>query len=56
MIKIAQMIENIREDVNEENSVTLTLFNNMLQISFKILIFLGIPFLIYVLILADKLN
>lgn len=56
MTKIAQMIENIREDVNEENSVTLSLFNSMLQISFIILMSLGLPFLIYVLMLADKLN
>lgn len=56
MTKIAQMIENIREDVNEEHGVILTLFNNILQISFRILMFLGIPFLIYVLLLADKLS
>jgi|tagenome__1003787_1003787.scaffolds.fasta_scaffold12849467_1 hypothetical protein len=56
MTKITQMIETIREDVNEENSVTLNLFNNILQMSFRLLIFLGVPFLIYVWMLADQLN
>ncbi|WP_159433421.1 hypothetical protein [Bacillus tuaregi] len=55
MVKITQMIEFIKADVNNEESMTLTIFNRVLQTSFQLTMLLGIPFLIYVLISFGKL-
>jgi len=55
MVKIAQMIEFIKEDVNNEESVTLTFFNKALQTGFWLIMLLGIPFLFYVLTSFGKL-
>lgn len=55
MVKIAQMIEFIKEDVNNEESMTLTFFNRVLQTGFQLAMLLGIPFLIYVLTSFGKL-
>ncbi|WP_394231603.1 hypothetical protein [Niallia oryzisoli] len=54
-MKIAQMIEFIKEDVNNEESMTLTFFNRVLQTGFQLAMLLGIPFLIYVLTSFGKL-
>ncbi|WP_191090748.1 hypothetical protein [Niallia endozanthoxylica] len=55
MVKITQMIEFIKEDVNNEESITLTFFNKALQTGFRIIMLLGIPFLFYVLTSFGKL-
>ena len=57
MVKIAQMIEIIKEDVNEEKSITLTIFNKMLQTNFKLLLLRRNPFShLCVAVICDKLN
>ena len=56
MTKIKQIIEWVREDVNEEESVVWSYFNKSLNLHFMWLIFMGIPFLIYVLFSFKKWN
>jgi hypothetical protein len=56
MTKITQIIEMVREDVNEEESILFSFFNKLLTVHFMGLMLIGLPFLIYVLISFEKLN
>ncbi len=56
MTKMKQIIEWVREDVNEEESIVWSFFNNSLSLHFMWLIFMGLPFLIYVLFSFGKLT
>lgn len=55
MMKIAQMIECIKEDVNNEDSMTLTLFNRALQTGYWLILLSGIPLIVHLLISFGKL-
>jgi len=55
MVKLKQRIEWLIEDVNDEQGITLAFVSQMLQNQFKIIVFAGIPFLLYILFLAGKL-
>ena len=48
MTKVANIIEIFKNDVNKEDSMILSIFHNMLQINFQLILLFGIPFLIYV--------
>ena len=48
MTKVANIIEIFKNDVNKEESMILSIFHNMLQINFQLILLFGIPFLIYV--------
>nr|WP_295973040.1 hypothetical protein [uncultured Bacillus sp.] len=52
-MKFTQMLEGIKEDVNKEESITLSLFSTLLHIYFALIIFGGLPFLFYILHEAD---
>lgn len=54
MKKMKQIIEWVREDVNEEESMVWSYFSKSLHVHFMWLIFMGIPFLIYVLFSFEK--
>lgn len=56
MTKMEQIIEWVREDVNEEDSVVWSFFNNTLSLHFMWLILTGLPFLFYVLFSFGKLT
>ena len=56
MTKIKQIIEWVRDDVNEDESMVWSIFNKALHIHFSWLIFLGLPFLLYVLFSFGKLT
>ena len=56
MTKMEQIIEWVREDVNEEDSVVWSFFNHTLSLHFMWLIFTGLPFLFYVLFSFGKLT
>jgi hypothetical protein len=56
MEKIAQMVEIIVDDVNNEESTILLSFEKILHGLFKIILFAGIPFLIYIFMSMDKLS
>lgn len=56
MTKVATIIETIINDVNKEESVILSIFHKMLQMNFKLIVFLGIPFLIYVIMKGQVLG
>ncbi len=52
MVKLTQIIELILDDVNNEDSFTVTLFSNILQNHFTLIILWGLPFLLYILLFA----
>ena len=54
MVKLTKIIELIIEDVNHEDSFTLSLFSNILQNHFTLVILWGMPFLIYILFFAGR--
>lgn len=54
MVKLTKIIELIIEDVNHEDSFTLSLFSNILQKHFTLVILWGMPFLIYILLFAGR--
>ena len=57
MTKMEQIIEWVREDVNEEDSVVWSFFNNTLQFTLYVVdILTGLPFLFYVLFSFGKLT
>ena len=45
MTKVANIIEFIKNDVNKEESMILSIFQKMLQINFKLILLFGIPFI-----------
>ncbi|MDQ0155091.1 hypothetical protein J2S07_001395 [Robertmurraya andreesenii] len=49
MITISKAFESFRKDVNEENSVTLAIFEKITSILFKGVCILGVPLLAYML-------
>ena len=50
MTKIKKMIETLIKDVNEEEIMILSYFDKMLQINYKFILLLGIPYLLYLVI------
>jgi hypothetical protein len=56
MTKVANIIENIKNDVNKEDSIILSLFHKVLQINFKFILLLGIPFLIFMVMKSQALG
>jgi hypothetical protein len=52
MVKLTQIIKLIIDDVNKEDSFTLTLFSTILQSHFTLIILWGMPFLLYILLFA----
>lgn len=54
MVKIRQMFEIIMEDINNEGSIVLFAYEKMLHILFKIILYLGIPFLIYIILTMEQ--
>jgi hypothetical protein len=53
MKTVVQIIEMIKNDVNQEESMTLSLFHAMLDNAFKVLLLFGVPFLLYVIWISD---
>jgi hypothetical protein len=56
MTKVANIIEFIKSDVNKEESMILSIFQKMLQMNFKLILFFGIPLLIYVVMKGQTLG
>jgi hypothetical protein len=56
MTKVANIIGFIRNDVNKEESMILSIFQKMLQINFKLILLFGIPLLIYVVMKGQVLG
>lgn len=56
MTKVANIIEFIKNDVNKEESMILSIFQKMLQINFKLILLFGIPLLIYVVMKGQALG
>lgn len=56
MVKLTQIIELIIEDLNNEDSFTLTLFSTILQKLFTLILLWGMPFLFYILFFSGKLH
>jgi len=50
MERLGNLAEMFVEDVNKEDSAVLDLFDNMLNILFKLICAAGIPFLLYVML------
>lgn len=55
MMKIAQWVEMIKDDVNEEEGITVTFFHHILQKMFWAVLLLGGPYFIYLLLTVNKL-
>ena len=56
MTKVANIIEILKNDVNKEESMILSIFQKMLQINFKLILLFGIPLLIYVVMKGQVLG
>ncbi|MBN8200126.1 MULTISPECIES: hypothetical protein [Bacillaceae] len=50
MSSISRLVLIIKEDVNREESSIINLYSNLLNALFKLVIWFGIPFLLYLLI------
>ncbi|KAF0818644.1 MULTISPECIES: hypothetical protein [unclassified Cytobacillus] len=50
MSSISRLVLLIKEDVNSEKSSLINLYSNLLNAWFKVIIWFGIPFLLYLLV------
>jgi hypothetical protein len=54
--KFDEIIGLIKEDVNKEDGITLSLFNHLLKANFKLLLLIGIPVFFYLILSFGELG
>ncbi|MGG0736486.1 hypothetical protein [Niallia taxi] len=50
MKKLQHLVAVVKEDVNEDNSNILRIFDKWLQVLFSLLVFGGIPYFLYLIL------